>query len=143
MAILLSLIGPIVNSYFPQRHSTMRSVIQRANILRLLRAAALLACLTGFVLNSGETFEKYFNGSTLVLSSTEDMQKDLPLPVFVICNYSAFKAGLFFHNLPVFAGKGFVLNCLCSCGEKSGPAFEYLGVSYPSFQKMYKKQDCV
>ena len=56
-----------------------------------LRAVTLLLCLTGFVLNSYETFNKYFKQATLVLSSTQHWKTELPLPVFVLCNISAFK----------------------------------------------------
>ena len=47
--------------------------------------------MAGFIVNSFGTFYKYFSKATLVLSWTESHHSWLPLPVFLICNQSAFK----------------------------------------------------
>ena len=59
--------------------------------LQILRIPTLLLCIVGFALNSRETFQKYFNKATLVLTSTQQHHKSLPLPVFIICNQTSFK----------------------------------------------------
>ena len=67
------------------------TAVTKKNYFQVLWVFTLILCIAGFVLNVSETFHKFFNKATLVLSSTKADQDALPLPVFVICNQTAFK----------------------------------------------------
>ena len=58
-------------------------------MLRALKVFTALACIVCFVFNSFETFKKFFDGSKLVVTSTQE-NHELPLPVLILCQESAF-----------------------------------------------------
>ena len=59
-------------------------------MLNALKAGTVLVCTVCFILNSLETFHKYFKGSQLVLQSSQ-AEAELPLPLLVLCPESAFR----------------------------------------------------
>ena len=56
----------------------------------VLVIATLFLCLGGFLYNTYETFYKFITGARLVLTLSTS-QSQLPLPVFVLCNHTAYK----------------------------------------------------
>ena len=58
-------------------------------MLKALKVFTALACIVCFVLNTFGTFKKFFDGSKLVVTSTQE-NNELPLPVLLLCQESAF-----------------------------------------------------
>ena len=50
----------------------------------------LVLCVSGFMWNTYETFEKFISRARLVLTVSQS-ELQLPLPVFVLCNHLAYK----------------------------------------------------
>ena len=59
------------------------------DMLKALKIFTAFACIVCFILNSFETFKKFFQGSKLVITSTQE-HHDLPLPEIILCQESAF-----------------------------------------------------
>ena len=59
-------------------------------VYRALWIVTFVFCFSGFLLETKTTWEKFWNEATLVMTSRNN-HSQLPLPVFAICNYSAFK----------------------------------------------------
>ena len=67
--------------------------ISKENWLKTFKAVVLILCITGFALNTWETIKKYKEsneGSTFQLTFPEK-ENELPMPVFVLCNETAYK----------------------------------------------------
>ena len=71
---------------------------KKAEIYKMVKISTYILCLGGFIINSFETFQKYIQKTTLVLSSTQEAT-ELPLPAFVFCNGSSYQQ---FTNVSIY-----------------------------------------
>ena len=61
-----------------------------SKIYRMVKSLSIVLCVGGFIYNTFGTFEKYILAATTVVVTTQN-KNELPLPVFVICNDTAYK----------------------------------------------------
>ena len=66
-------------------------VSKKQNVYTTFKILLYTTCTLGFVLNSFATFKKYFDNSTLVLTSQQRHDR-LPVPVIVLCRPQAYKS---------------------------------------------------
>lgn len=64
--------------------------LREDKVYNRLKLFLYLACGICFVVNSYSTFKKYFDHSTLILTSNQHYDQ-LPLPVIVLCRHQAYK----------------------------------------------------
>ena len=62
----------------------------KGKLFHSLVLTSAIFCIGGFIYNSYETFEKFISGAHIVLTSSQS-HTNLPLPVFVLCNETAYK----------------------------------------------------
>ena len=78
-----------VGSQISKSRMTLNTICKNKTYYALV-TISLILCIGGFINNSYETFNKFISGAGLVLTLSQ-YRDQLPLPVFVLCNHTAYK----------------------------------------------------
>ena len=105
--------------------------VAKSKIYRAFVAGSLILCIAGFTWNTFETIDKFISAAKLVLTESTESYAELPYPVFVFCNNTAYREIPSLNESPMWQFEDYI-NLTRNPGEIINKITKSTGASFLS-----------